>query len=153
FMAKEELFRNPFMKAMVHWAHGFSAHRRGSVEDKRKTINQAKNILSEGQVLGMFPEGTRNHVGKLLPGKPGAAAFAAQMDVPLLPVGIAGTEKIRGISCLWKRPHVVINMGQPFKLPPIKGRLSRSQARALTDITMKKIAALLPAENRGVYAD
>jgi len=153
FMAKEELFRYPFLRIIIRWAQAFSVHRRGTIADKQETMIQAKNLLNKGLVLGMFPEGKRNHDGKLLPGKPGSAVIASRMGIPLLPVGIVGTENLKGTSWLWKRPGIVINIGQPFKLPPANGRLTKSQTKSLTDLMMKKIAALLPRENRGVYGD
>jgi 1-acyl-sn-glycerol-3-phosphate acyltransferase len=153
FMAKEELFRYPFLRIIIRWGQAFSVHRRGTIADKQETMNQAKNLLNKGLVLGMFPEGKRNHNGKLLPGKPGSVVIASRMGIPLLPVGIVGTEKLKGASWLWKRPGIVVNIGQPFKLPPANGRLTKSQTKSLTDLMMKKIAALLPRENRGVYGD
>jgi len=153
FMAKEELFHYPFLRPIVRWGQAFSIHRRGTIADKQETMNQANNLLNERLVLGMFPEGKRNHNGKLLPGKPGSAVIASRTGIPLLPVGIIGTEKLRGKSWLLKRSSIVINIGQPFKLPPANGRLSKSQTKSLTDLMMKRIAALLPRENRGVYGD
>jgi 1-acyl-sn-glycerol-3-phosphate acyltransferase len=99
----------------------------------------------------MFPEGTRSHDGKLRKGKPGSAVIASKTDVPLLPVGIVGTDKIKGISWLWKRPRIVVNIGKPFKLPPATGNMSKSQMQLLTTQLMKEIAALLPPEYQGVY--
>lgn len=153
FMAKRELFRYPFLRIIIRWSQAFSVHRQGTIKDKREAVKQAKDILSKGLVLGMFPEGRRDRNGKLLPGKPGSAVIALQADVPMLPVGIIGTEKLKGISWLWKRPSIVINIGQPFKLPSIEGRITRPQTKLLTDLIMNKIAALLPRENRGVYGD
>ena len=153
FMAKQELFRYPFVRLVTRWAQAFSVRRQGTFKDKREAVKQAKEILSQGLALGMFPEGKRNHDGKLLAAKSGSAVIASRADVALLPVGIIGTEKLKGISWLWKRPGIVINIGQPFKLPSVDGRLTKSQMRLLTDSIMHEIAALLPAENRGVYGD
>jgi len=153
FMAKRELFRYPFLRVVIRWTQAVSVRRQGTIKDKREAVKQAKDVLSKGLVLGMFPEGTRNRNGKLLPGKAGSAVIALQADVPMLPVGIIGTEKLKGISWLWKRPIIVINIGQPFKLPSVEGRLTRPQTKLLTDLIMNKIAALLPPENRGVYED
>jgi len=99
----------------------------------------------------MFPEGGRSHDGKLRRGKPGSAVIASKRDVPLLPVGIAGTDKIHGISWLWKRPRIVVNIGKPFKLPPTSSRISKSQMQLLTTQLMREIAALLPPECQGAY--
>ena len=153
FMAKEELFRYPFLGVIIRWGQAFTVRRRGTIKDRREAIKQAKDVLSKGLALGMFPEGKRNRVGRLLPGKPGSAVIASQTGTPLLPVGIIGTEKLKGMTWPWKRPAVVINIGQPFKLPPTNGRLVKSQTKSLTDFMMRQIATLLPQENRGVYGD
>ena len=153
FMAKQELFRYPLVGFAIRWTQAFSIRRQGTIGDKRKTIKKARDILREGLVLGMFPEGKRNRNGKLLPGKSGVAVIASQTGTPLLPVGIIGTEKLKGIHWLWKRPRITINIGHSFNPPSIETRLSRRQSRLLTDLIMSKIAALLPADNRGVYGD
>lgn len=153
FMAKEELFRHPVLKVITRWAQAFPARRRGTTREKRGAVKQAKDILDNGLVLGMFPEGKRSHQGKLMMGKPGSAVMASQMDASLLPVGIIGTDKIKGISWLWRRPQIVINIGQPFKLPAVDGRLNKSQMKLLTSLLMGKIAALLPPEYQGVYKE
>jgi len=153
YMAKQELFRYPFVGPLLRWAQAFAIPRRGTIRDKREALERARNILSQGLALGMFPEGKRNHDGKLLPGKPGAAVLASQMSAPVLPVAITGTDKLTGISWLWRRPLIVINIGQSFALPAVEGRLSRLQSRALTDLLMRRIAALLPKECRGAYGD
>ena len=151
FMAKEELFRSPFLRPIIRWAQAFPVHRQGTTNDKQKALKQAKDILDKGLVLGMFPEGKRSHEGKLMLGKAGSALMASQMDVPLLPIGIIGTDKIRGISWLWRRPGIIINIGQPFKLPSVDGKLNKPQMKLLTSRLMGEIAALLPPEYQGAY--
>jgi 1-acyl-sn-glycerol-3-phosphate acyltransferase len=99
----------------------------------------------------MFPEGARSHDGKLRKGKPGSAVIASKADVPVLPVGIIGTDKVHGISWLWKRPRIVVRIGKPFKLPPNNHKISKSQMQLLTTQLMKEIAALLPPEYQGAY--
>ncbi len=151
FMAKEELFRSPFLRPIIHWAQAFPVHRQGTTKDKQKTLEQAKEVLDKGLVLGMFPEGKRSREGKLTRGKSGAAVMASRMGVPLLPIGIVGTDKFKGISWLWRRPRIIINIGQPFRLPLVDGKLNKSQMKLLTGSMMGKIAALLPPEYQGVY--
>jgi len=153
FMAKQELFRYPLVRFAIRWTQSFSIRRQGTIGDKREAIKQAKGMLRGGMGLGMFPEGTRNRNGKLLPGKSGVAVIASQTGTPLLPVGIIGTEKLKGIHWPWKRPRIIINIGHPFNPPSIETRLTRGQTRLLTGLIMNKIAALLPADNRGVYGD
>ena len=151
FMAKDELFRNPFLGIIIRWSRGFSVRRQEPSKGKREVVKQAKEILGQGLVLGMFPEGKRSREGKLLRGKAGAAVIASQMGISLLPVGVVGTDKLKGTNWLWRRPGIVINIGQPFEPPSFDGRLSKSQMQSLTNLMMGEIAALLPWEYRGVY--
>ncbi|MEA1872452.1 MAG: lysophospholipid acyltransferase family protein [Chloroflexota bacterium] len=151
FMAKEELFRSPFLRFWLRWAGSLSIRRGGKISDKQKMLKSARDALEKGLILGMFPEGGRSRDGKLRKGEPGSAVIASKTNVPLLPVGIAGTDKIKGISWLWKRPGIVINIGKPFKLPPTYSKMSKSQMQLLTAQLMKEIAALLPPEYQGAY--
>jgi 1-acyl-sn-glycerol-3-phosphate acyltransferase len=151
FVAKEELFRSLFLRFWLRWAGSLSIQRGGKVREKQQTLKSARNALEMGLILGMFPEGGRSHDGKLRESKPGSAVIASKTNVPLLPVGIIGTDKIRGISWLWKRPRIVVNIGKPFKLPPTSGRMSKSQMQLLTTQLMREIAALLPPEYQGAY--
>ena len=153
FMAKEELFRSPLLRPILRWARVFSINRQGEIGEKQKVLKGAKDILDRGLILGMFPEGSRSHDGKLRKGKPGSAFIASKTNVSLLPIGIVGTDKIKGISWPWKRPSVVVNIGEPFKLPTTDGKLSKSQMKLLTDSMMGKIAALLPPEYQGAYKE
>ena len=151
FMAKEELFRSPFLRPWLRWAGSLSIRREGKIREKQKMLKSARNALEKGLILGMFPEGGRSHDGKLRKGKPGSAVIASKTNVPILPVGIVGTDKIKGISWLWKRPRIVVNIGKPFKLPPTSSRMSKSQMQSLTTQLMREIAVLLPPEYQGAY--
>jgi 1-acyl-sn-glycerol-3-phosphate acyltransferase len=153
FMAKEELFRSPFLRPWLRWAGSVPISRRGKVSDKQKMLRSSTDVLERGLILGMFPEGGRSRDGKLRKGKPGSAVIALKTNVPILPVGIAGTDKIEGASWLWKRPHIVVNIGKPFKLPPNNGKITKSQMELLTTQLMKEIAALLPPEYQGIYGE
>ena len=153
FMAKEELFRSPFLRPWLRWAGSIPIHRGGKIKDKQKMLKSARDALEKGLVLGMFPEGGRSHDGKLRKGKPGSAVIASKTNIPILPVGIVGTDKIKGISCLWKRPGIVVNIGKPFKLPPTSSKMSKSQMQLLTAQLMSEIAALLPPEYQGAYEE
>jgi len=150
-MAKEELFRSPFLRPWLRWAGSLPIRRGGKVIDKQKMLKSARGALEKGLILGMFPEGGRSRDGKLRKGKAGSAVIASKTNIPILPVGIAGTDKIKGISWLWKRPGIVINIGKPFKLPPNYSRMSKSQMQLLTTQLMREIAALLPPEYQGAY--
>jgi 1-acyl-sn-glycerol-3-phosphate acyltransferase len=151
FMAKEELFRSPFLRPWLRLFGAIPIRRKGKVKEKQKILKSARNELEKGLILGMFPEGGRSRDGKLRKGKTGSVVIASKTNVPILPVGIAGTDKIKGTNWLWKRLDIVVNIGKPFKLPPTSGRMSKSQMQLLTTQLMKEIAALLPPEYQGDY--
>jgi 1-acyl-sn-glycerol-3-phosphate acyltransferase len=151
FMAKQELFNIPVLGFLIRWTGAFPIFRQGVIGDKRETMRQAIAILEGGGVLGMFPEGKRNSSGVLLRGKAGPAVIASEAAAPLIPVAISGVEKLRGISWLWKRPRIIISIGEPFTLSASEGRLRRSEMKSLTDLMMNKIAMLLPEAKRGIY--
>lgn len=146
FMAKEELFRNPLIAWVVRHYGGFPV-RRG--ERDRQAMVAALEILKGGGTLGMFPEGTRSKVAKLQPGRPGAVILALQAGVPILPVGIAGTERVFRFPDILTRPRFQVNIGRVFTLSRERGDKERV-SEALQDM-MLRVAELLPAEYRGVY--
>ena len=152
YIAKEPLFHYPILRSLLRWAGALAIPRQSTLSDIKGLLQQVEQTLNKGSVIGIFPEGKRSHQGKLQAGKPGLAVIASRMHIPILPVGISGTDKIHGISWLWKRPHIVINIGKPFYLPQPNGRVTKLQRKALADLMMQKIAALLPPEYQGVYA-
>lgn len=153
YMAKEELFRNPFFGAFLRSGGVFPVSRTGSVENRRNAVRQAETILSEGHALGVFPEGTRDKTGILLKGKPGAASMAIHTGAPVIPVAFAGTEQIGTRWWILKRPKVTVTIGTPFYLTSTGSVLSRSQSASLTEEMMRRLAALLPPDKRGPYGD
>ncbi len=148
FMAKEELFRS---RLSNYFIRGFGAFpvRRGLLD--KKTLRQAQQVLAEGLALVMFPEGRRSHNAQLQPAFPGSALIAYRHGVPILPVGITGTEKIKGVAWLLRRPQITVNIGHPFYLPPVNSKLTKDERAKLTNGMMEHIAELLPREYRGNY--
>jgi 1-acyl-sn-glycerol-3-phosphate acyltransferase len=122
-----------------------------------KAIRQVIARMKNGEVLVITPEGTRSKVGYLIEGKLGVSYLAAKMGYPLAPVGICGTfdKDFFGQLRRLHRPHVIVSIGPTFNLPPLPTEAqSRDIAlKADTDEIMCRIAALLPQEQRGVYAD
>jgi 1-acyl-sn-glycerol-3-phosphate acyltransferase len=149
FMAKEELFRSPISAYFLGGFGSFPVHR-GKLD--RQALRSSQQVLADGQVLVMFPEAARSRSARLKKALPGSALIACRSDVPILPVGIIGTEQLRMVGCLFRRPRVTINIGQPFSLPPVEGKLTREKLVEYTDIIMRHIAELLPPKYRGVYA-
>jgi 1-acyl-sn-glycerol-3-phosphate acyltransferase len=124
--------------------------RRGEID--RRALRKALAVLERGEVLGVAPEGTRADESHALQrAKAGAAYIATRADVPIVPVGIAGTEKIKRNILRLRRTQVLITFGEPFRLPE-SGHVRSQKLREYTDLIMRRIAELLPEAYRGVYA-
>jgi len=116
----------------------------------------AKRVLDEGLVLCIFPEGTRSPTGRLQEAKEGTAILASRSGARIVPIGISGTTSIwpRGQRFPHPRGSVTLRVGRPFSLEPISpGGARREALQAATRRIMSSIAELLPAPQRGVYAD
>jgi 1-acyl-sn-glycerol-3-phosphate acyltransferase len=104
------------------------------------------------EVLGVAPEGTRARgTCALQKAKTGIAYLATRADVPIVPVGMAGTEKVKKNLPRLKRTDMRVVVGKPFRLPE-SGRVRGEKLEEYTDLIMHRIAELLPEEYRGVYA-
>lgn len=149
FMAKRELYQNPIFGLVLRWLGTFPVSRG---ERDTWALEQAGRVLEGGQILCMFPEGTRSgRQARLGRGKPGAVKLGLAHQVPVIPTAIIGTQNI--FSSL-KRPKVVIQLGQPLDVGAMAGPPPHSHAKfqEMTTILMKQIAAMLPPDQRGVYA-
>lgn len=111
--------------------------------------------LEAGDMLAVAPEGTRSPTATLLPGKPGAVYLAAKSGAPLIPIGIVGTEDavVKYRLKRFKRLDITARIGEPYTLPPMPRAERDEWLQAQTDDLMCRIAALLPPDYRGVYAD
>jgi 1-acyl-sn-glycerol-3-phosphate acyltransferase len=149
WMAKKELFDIPVFGLLYHSAGCISVRR---AKADLRALRQSLQALQGGSLLGMFPEGTRGTELGLQAGEPGTALLALRSGAPVLPVAIWGTEVIRLPASFSKRTRVHIVFGEPFYLTRSE-RLSREQVQEGTDEIMRRIAALLPTEYRGVYGE
>ncbi|MCL4804674.1 MAG: 1-acyl-sn-glycerol-3-phosphate acyltransferase [Anaerolineae bacterium] len=111
--------------------------------------------LENGEVLAVAPEGTRSPTATLLPGKPGAAYLAAKSGLPVIPIGVVGTEDqvVKHRLKRFQRLDITARIGVPYTLPPMPRQGRDEWLQAQTDDMMCRIAALLPPDHRGVYAD
>jgi 1-acyl-sn-glycerol-3-phosphate acyltransferase len=153
WLGKKELFDWP----IVGWVaanNGVHPVDRGAADVE--AFRLAKRILDEGQVLFVFPEGTRSPDGALQEAQDGVAALALRTNAPVLPLGIAGSHRVwpRGQKLPHPGGHVTVRVGRPFRpaelLPP--GTDRRTAKGLATTLIMEHIAALLPPSQRGVYA-
>ncbi|MFC1916290.1 lysophospholipid acyltransferase family protein [Chloroflexota bacterium] len=148
FMAKEELFRSKFQGYFLRKCGVFPV-KRGQFD--RAAFRHSRQLLAQGWALVMFPEGGRSRNARLQTALSGSALVALRAGVPILSAGITGTESIKGIGWLFRRPRITVNIGYPFFLPPVNGRLTKVELAELTHSIMEHIAELLPVEYRGNY--
>ena len=149
YMAKKELYRNRLFGWTIRQFGSFPVYRG---EADTWALEQAGRVLHDGSTLFMFPEGTRSKTAALKRGKAGVVMLALEFQAPIMPVAVWGTEKLK---LGWKRTQVHISFGQPFDAvaaagpPPYKHEAYRN----VTTLMMKRIAAMMPAEYHGFYAD
>ena len=152
FMAKQELFKNRLFGFMIRGVGAFPVDRHGV---DRAALRHAGLLLDEGLVVCVLPEGTRSPTHRMQPGNPGVAMIASRHDVPIVPVGITGTEHLpldsKATGKPWFRGRVTVTIGKPFRLPPRRPG-EKLDLHAATDRIMLEIAALLPPQYRGAYA-
>ena len=136
FMAKEELFVNPVMRAIIQWLGAFPV-RRGASD--RTAIRTAINLLENGNMVGLFPEGTRSKNGQLRQAEPGLAMIAAKAGATIVPTAVIGTNKFfRDGSLL---PQFRVYFGKPIVVK--KDKVSKEDLEKITNTMMQEINTLL----------
>ena len=146
FMAKDEMRRWPLVGFLARSAGAFFV-RRGSGD--RAAQRLAIEVLENGRPLAVSPEGTRSRDGRLDEPRLGAALLAMRTDVPVLPVGIAGTYRIFPGRSRWPhRNRITFRIGPTFRLPHSDG-VDRAALKDASDQIMREIAAQLPPEQQG----
>jgi len=132
YMGKVSLFRIPVAGWFFRRLGGFEVARDGT---DRKALRDSIAMLQGGEVLLVYPEGTRQNGPKIQPLQPGAAYLALRAGVPIVPVGLAGSEEIlRNHRLKFPRfRRVVMVVGDPIVSPPRdSGVVPREQVDALT---------------------
>lgn len=116
-------------------------------------FRKAAEYLQSGVALGIAPEGTRSKDGQLQEGKPGIALLGLKAGVPIVPVGIAGTDQYFHRLLTLRRPRVSLTFGPAFNLPALDRNNRDESLKNITDEIMCRIAILLPPQYWGVYRD
>jgi 1-acyl-sn-glycerol-3-phosphate acyltransferase len=152
-MVAEKYEHVPLFRWLTRVVNGMFVDRHNAdIRALRETLRR----LHEGQVLAIAPEGTRSRTGNLIEAKPGAIYLAWKSGVPVLPVALTGCEDAVVVDRLkhFKRLRIKAVAGEFFTLPPeVKGRDRDAVMQQYTDEVMCRIAALLPEERRGFYAE
>ncbi len=154
WLGKKELFAWP----LVGWAAangGVHPVDRGAADVE--AFRLARRILAEGHILFVFPEGTRSPDGTLQAAQDGVAVLAMRTGASIVPLAIAGSNGVwpKGQKLPHPGGHVTVRVGRPFRplelLP--EGTDRRTGKGLVTTMIMERIAALLPASQRGVYGE
>ncbi len=148
-----EIWERRGQNLLVRLYGGIPVHR-GNYD--RTLIETMLAALRSGRPLLIAPEGGRSHQLGMRQALPGAAYVIDQASVPVIPVGIVGaTDDFLNNALHGRRPVIEMRIGQAVQLPPItgKGEQRRLARQHNVDLIMQRIAALLPPEYRGVYAN
>jgi 1-acyl-sn-glycerol-3-phosphate acyltransferase len=118
FVAKAEYFESR-KTAWFFRAVGMIPLKREGGSASERALAAAREVLSAGGVLGIYPEGTRSPDGRLYKGHTGAVRLAVQCGAPVVPVAQLGTAAVQPIGALLPRPfrRVELRFGTPMRFP------------------------------------
>lgn len=148
FLAKKEYFTTPGLVGGIQkWffsSVGQVPIDRQDKDSQDAAMATAERVLSRGDILGMYPEGTRSPDGRLYKGKTGLARIALKTGVPVYPVAMINTNRVNPINSWIPRPfRCGVYVGDP--IDPAQFRHAGDdyqQARAMTDAIMRSLAEL-----------
>ena len=158
FLAKSEYFTGKGLKgALTRWffkSTGQLPIDRSGGKASEASLNTGLGVLGTGQVLGIYPEGTRSPDGRLYRGRTGIARMALEAKVPVIPVAMIDTEKVQPIGKRLPRiRRIGIIVGQPLDFSRFDGMEGdRIVLRAVTDEIMYELMKLSGQEYVDAYA-
>ncbi len=147
FIAKSELWKSRFVGRLLEFLGVFPVNRSGA---DREALERCRQVLAGGEPLVMFPEGTRRSGPLVTDLREGVAYLAVRAGVPVVPVGIGGSEKAMPRGSAIPRPHRVdVVIGAPV-WPPVgaaaggegEGRTGRVSRRATKEFSDEVAAAI-----------
>lgn len=153
FMAGIKLKANPFTSIFLKTVKYIPINPNSA---DRKPIKKALNVLSTGESILIFPEGTRSRTGSMIKGKKGFLLLARLSKADIVPIALKGTENLMPINkndMGRETPHhatVRVKIGQPFKIEERNPKGAKSDEECLYN-AMRKIAEMLEPEYQGVY--
>jgi 1-acyl-sn-glycerol-3-phosphate acyltransferase len=158
FLAKSEYFTGKGLKgALTRWffkSTGQLPIDRSGGKASEASLNTGLNVLSQGQVLGIYPEGTRSPDGRLYRGRTGIARMVLESKAPIIPVAMIDTEKVQPIGKRLPRiRRIGIVVGTPLDFSRFDGMEGdRIVLRAVTDEIMYELRKLSGQEYVDAYA-
>ncbi|WP_217250429.1 1-acyl-sn-glycerol-3-phosphate acyltransferase [Streptomyces sp. AC602_WCS936] len=158
FLAKAEYFTGPGLKGRLTAFFFRSAGQipvdRSGKEAGQAAIREGLGVLGRDELLGIYPEGTRSHDGRLYKGKVGVAVMALRAGVPVVPCAMIGTFEAQPPGRRIPRLHpVVIRFGEPLDFSRYAGMEGeKAVLRAVTDEILYAIMSLSGQEYVDRYA-
>jgi len=148
FLAKSSVFIGGVVNYLLK-AYGAHPVSRNSID--LKAYRWATELLKQGKVIVIFPEGTRNPKSMNHP-KKGAAKLAMATNAKIIPVGITGTENLGTLLRVFNPTgKLTVNIGTAIDPNNYPELIQNNDSEAFLDIVMKEIAKLVPSEYRGIY--
>ncbi|HEX6568155.1 MAG TPA: lysophospholipid acyltransferase family protein [Acidimicrobiales bacterium] len=148
YMGKASIWKSKLLGRFVSMLGAFPVHR-GTAD--RESLRTCMRVIENGEPLVMFPEGTRRSGSTVENLFDGPAYVAARAGVPLVPVGIGGSDRAMPVGSKLVRPHkIVLVVGEPIE-PPAgdgTGRVKRREVHRLTERLRVDVQALYDEARR-----
>lgn len=147
FLAKSDYFtgtgvRGRFVRGFMEAGDAIPVDR-DDAGGAKESLDLALEVLRAGKAFGIYPEGTRSRDGRLYRGRTGVAFLALTANVPVVPVGLIGTDKVQPVGQRGlRRADVTIAFGAPILPSAYAGQPAGRARRQLTDDVMNSIAQL-----------
>ncbi len=145
YIAKEQLFFGKF-GWLVRFLGGIPV-KRGEAD--RQLLRACDELLKNGKILAIFPEGTRSRTRSMNHAHAGMGMIALRAGVPVVPVAIYGSEH----ALKRFRPRVTIVCGEPIILQARGAKITKEDIKDATETVMRRIAEMLPESYRGIYGN
>lgn len=159
FLAKSDYFTGPGLRGAAQraWFEGLGMLPvdRDDPRAAIASLDTALEVLGRGEAFGLYPEGSRSRDGRLYRGRTGVAHLALTAGVPVVPVGLVGTERLQPVGTSLPRPvRVTVRFGAPVQAAGRFDGVPLGRARReLTDEVMAAIGELTGQVPAGIYND
>ncbi|MCL1879917.1 MAG: 1-acyl-sn-glycerol-3-phosphate acyltransferase [Actinomycetia bacterium] len=149
FMAKQEYFdANRVIARLTSWVGAFPVKRDSA---DMQAVKRSVRMLKRGELVGIFPEGTRQRFpGQQAVYHEGIALIAALADTPVVPMRIWGTERIKPYGKrMFRLPKISVRFGEPLVITeePFASLPKDQRQKAFTEEVMRRVYALAPLPN------